>query len=514
MKKFDVRKVENFIPYTLAVILAALFFAWLNNTYGVFYLSNDDTGIMKTYSGYATGEPTAYHAYGSYTLGLFFKALYTIAPTLNWYTYGSIAVLIISVAVIIISVFRLRNKGRAFKYLDLALISILTIAICLYAINRVSWTMNATLAAVAGVMLLLDFANETEQRKKKTLYVAAIAAFFVSLIIRGASYKAVMPFGLLVIMYYTYNKFEKPLFQKKNLKGICTGILLMVLPLLVYGYGKIDGNLKQAEFPSKTGTFEYYRGLYTDSYHIPYEGNEEFYESIGWDAELYNMARSWFFLDQRFNTENLKKIAEKSAEYRNEQAEVSGNYVYWDEFVNLTKENPVRVAMTNTVVALAIIGLILTIYCLIRKKIFTDWALLTVAQLLAATEWTWLVAGRGRFIDRAFYCASIPALCVGMWVVAKNAGIIDRFKWLYAAVGVLAVWSFQVAWNKNVSLEASESARRSTQISVDADEIAFTHPENFYISDTSIAGGVQLFLNMDWRGCGRNRMLWGGYWSA
>ena len=501
-------KYYPLLSYACAVLIVGVFFVWLNNSYGIFYYTNDDTGIMKTYSGYATGEPTAYHAYGSYTLGLFFKGLYTIMPTLNWYTYCSIIMLIISVAVIIDSVFGLRNEGNVFRVIDFLLISILTVAICLYGINRISWTMNAALAAVAGVMLLLSYGNE--KKKKRYLYVFALIFSFISLIIRGASYKAVLPFGILVIVYSAYRRLDKPLLQKKNLRVVVMGMLLMLPFLLVYGYGKVDSTIRQTVFPSGSGTFEYYRGLYTDSYHIPYEGNEEFYESIGWDAELYNMARSWFFLDRRFNTENLKKIAEKSAEERSIEAENSGNQIYWDEFVNLTKENPVRVAMTSIVVAMAVIGLIMTLYCLVKKRNLEDWIFLSATQLLAIAEWVWLVAGRGRFIDRAFYCAAIPALCVGMWVIAKNAIFIDKYRWVYVFIGIFAIWSFQTAWNKNVSKEAADSARASSQVSVDADEIAFTHPENFYIFDTSIAGGVQLFLNMDWRGCGRNRMLWGG----
>ena len=45
------RKIMSLVG---AVIFVSVVFAYLNSKYGIYYLSNDDTGIMKTYSGYAT----------------------------------------------------------------------------------------------------------------------------------------------------------------------------------------------------------------------------------------------------------------------------------------------------------------------------------------------------------------------------------------------------------------------------------------------------------------------------
>lgn len=498
-----------FSPLVLSGLFVTAFFVWLYNAYGIFYLSNDDTGIMKTYSGYATGEPTAYHAYGSYTLGLFFKALYTIAPMLNWYTYGSILVVIISNAVIISCIYKMRNKDdNKLKYLDFLIIGILVIAIGLYGINRISWTMNAVFAAAAGVMLLLTFLEMSGRRWR--LYAAAVCFFTVSMLIRNASYKAVLPFALLVIVCHTAKGLEKPFLCRQNAGKLAICFLLMLPLLAVYGYNRIDVGIKQQVFPNSLDSFEHYRGLFTDSYHIPYEGNEEFYQSIGWDAEFYDMTRSWFFIDPRFNTENLKTIAEKSLKHRTETVEEGGSIIYWDEFKSATEDNPVREAMTIAVVLLLLFGMVMLVYALMKRKGWQDWALIVCAQLLAIAEWGWLVAGRGRFIDRAFYCAVLPALFTGLWVIAKNAAIMEGRKVLYVLAGIIAIWGIRLTSERNISIESAESTTRSSQISVDADRIAFNHPENLYISDTSIAGGVFLFLDMNLTGCGKNRMLWGG----
>lgn len=508
--KLDRKKINMaFSSFMLSTTLVIIYFVWLYYSYGVFYLSNDDTGIMETYSGYSTGEPTAYHAYGSYTLGLFFKMLYTACPRLNWYTYGSILVMIVSNAVIIACIYTWRKKEEnRLRYVDFLLIGCLTIAIDLYGINRISWTMNAVFAAVAGTMLLLTFLETID--REWWVYAMVVVFFAVSSLVRSGSCEAVLPFALLAIIYRTARDIKRPCISRKNLKTVLVCVLLMIPLMAVYGYSMVDSAIKRDVFPNGTSSFEHYRGLYTDSYHIPYEGNEEFYQSLGWDAEFYNMTDSWFFIDRRFNIENLKAIAVESARQRTEIVERSGSGFYWDEFKSATEENPVRIAMTVFVILLFLMGIVLLFYSLIRKIVWHDWALLSGAQLLAMAEWGWLVADRGRFIDRAFYCATLPALFVGMWVISKNAGVMDRHKVIYLFAFFLAVWSMRLASKLNISMEASESVRCSSQIAVDADYIAFEHPGNLYIYDTSIAGGLFLFRDMDIAGCGRNRMLWGG----
>ena len=81
-------------------IFVSFIFLLLYFTCGVFYLTNDDVGFMRTYSGYDTGVPSIGNSYGSYTFGLICVLLYTNLPGINWYTIISILVLIITNAVI------------------------------------------------------------------------------------------------------------------------------------------------------------------------------------------------------------------------------------------------------------------------------------------------------------------------------------------------------------------------------------------------------------------------------
>ena len=75
--------------------------------------------------------------------------------------------------------------------------------------------------------------------------------------------------------------------------------------------------------------FEKYRPRFSDYPVLPYEGNEEFYASIGWDKEFFDLSRQWMYIDRRFNAENLKKISEASQNIKlTEHNQVTKNNIF------------------------------------------------------------------------------------------------------------------------------------------------------------------------------------------
>lgn len=507
MKGQDKRTNRIVSPMVWALVFVTACFLFIYMTYGVYYLTNDDTGIMKTFSGYSTGTPTAFHQYGSITLGMIYKFLYRLIPTWNWYSYGSILVVIVSNAVSIYAIFKQRDLTKNLcRYVDFMIIGIIAVSISMYGISSISWTTNAAFAADAGIMLLMNMSGM--KKEKYSQYVCAVIFLFLASLIRGAAYKAALPFAILALIYYTGNRIRVEGLAKKN--RILVELVILLIPLLgISGYNHMETALKSNVFPSGTGAFEYYRGLYTDRPHIEYEGNEEFYDSLGWDQEFYDVTKSWMFIDPRFNTENLKKIADASQELREKVglSDLAGSYM--DDFLKETIDSPVRLCMSIAVVVLALAGLIMAIYKMIFKGNWFDWLFLSTTQMLCIAECTYLLM-RGRFIERAFYCAAFPALFIGIWILARHASIMNSHKELYLVETALAVALLYISARQNLSMEKSEFAKQQAQISSDADAIYFNYPENLYIYDGYIISGTSLFLDMDLRGCGRNSLMWGG----
>lgn len=365
-KLINNEKKRHFYLILLSLAIMTAFFTWIYYYYGVYYLSNDDTGIMKVYSGYSSGVPSPYHQYGSFTLGMFYKLLYMVMPTWNWYSYFSIITVIVSNSVIIYVIYKQRDAIHSkLNCIDFILIVLLTAAISLHGIASISWTINAAFAAVAGTMILLDI---SDQETGWFCKLGTACLFMVTaLLIRGPSYKAVLPFALLTVCYRAGIRFRKE--GKNNSKKIFVELVILIIMLFaVMLYGHIDTAMKSEVYESGQNSFEHYRGLYTDYPHITYEGNEEFYESIGWDEEFYNVVGSWMFIDPRFNTENLKKIAQASSQMRAEKNLSEDMQLLWEDFMVKTKTNPVRIFMSIMIVAFFVISAILAVCEWIWKK--------------------------------------------------------------------------------------------------------------------------------------------------
>lgn len=500
-------KIKTFMPKILSIIFMLVCFTVIYEIYGVYYLSNDDTGIMKTFSGYNTGVPTPYHQYGSYTLGLFYKLLYTLLPSLNWYTFFSILTVIVSNAVIIYTIFAQEKiNNYKFRYLNFALIGILVVAVSMYGIGRISWTMNGLFASTAGLMILMNMPNEGKERYQR--FITACSFFFIGMMIRGSSYKASLPYIIMAIIYKAYCSFAA-IKGTKAKKILVEAVIFLVAVFGIYYYGDLDSALKGDIFSAEISSFDYYRGLYTDWPHIPFEENEEFYESLGWDEEFYNVTGEWMFIDRRFTEENLKKIAEASRELKENEIMYVKAQAYITDFLAQTKGNSMRICMSCGMMFLLVFAVVKVLYELRKKKNCVEWIFMAGIQALAFAECLYLL-WRGRIIDRAFYCAVLPALFIGIWVMAKHANYFERYKKLYYAVWVLSIGVFIASVKQNLSFEKSEIERQKIQVSSDADKIYFANPENLYIYDTTIISGCNLFLDMSLRGCGQNSLMWGG----
>lgn len=509
MKWMDKKTLNRiFSPMILSLLFVAAWFALIYVTYGVYYLTNDDIVMMKAFSGYNTGTPMPYDQFSSFTLGMMYKCLYTLIPAWNWYSYVSILVVIVSNAVIIWSIYKQRDlPENSFRYVDFLLIGTLTVAISLYGIRSISFTVNAAFSAIAGVMLLMNLS--AEKSIKHLQYICAVIFMAVASMIRIDSFMAILPFAVLVLFYRAGNRIRTE--GRENIRKVCIELVILLLPLMgVVAYNSVDTVLETKIFPSRVGAddYDYYRVLYMDHPHIPYEGNEDFYESIGWDREFYDVTGILMYLDPRFNTENLKKIAEASSSLRGESGALTERVLSSsDKFLDQTRGNKVRICMSIAVIFFLMTGLVMTVYKLLRKGGgWYDWLFLAGVQAVSMAEWVYII---DRFIDRSFYCATYPALFIGVWVFARHAVVLNHRKVLYIPVGLFAVAVMYIAAKQNLSRWYSGMAKQRASVMFDADEIFFSHSENLYICDASVINGTPLFLNMDFRGCG-NMPFWGG----
>lgn len=498
------RKIDSsnriFIASTVLVLLC---FFILYFTCGIFFRTNEDVGMMKVYSGYSTGIPSPYHQYGSFTYGLMFKVLYTAAPNVNWFTLVSISIVVSSVSIIIWSIAgRVDMKKLApHSVVIFMAITIMVIAFSLYGLVGLTYTITSTLASVAGMMLYLGIYN-TEKLYWK-IFIATLMVFIGSLV-RNASFKGVVPFIILAGLYVVIrNKLST---KKESVKLL----ILMLLPIiLILVYGRIDSYFKTYGFKTAEGSFEYYRSLYTDHPHIPFEGNEDFYESIGWDEEFFTMTKSWMFIDPRFNADNLKLIAEKSAEFDLDSGLTESLSSIWDGFVADTLKNQLRLFLLGIILVFFAVGLICFVGGMVKRKSDVGWLFLFLSQSIGIAEVLYLIFIKKRLVDKTFMCVAIPCLYIGMWVVVgqifKRKGVMKEL--VILCVSLIAIF---VSVKQNISWDQTQKVLRYSEVAHDADTIYYENPDCLYIYDTTIIRSNDITLDMNLKGCGNNALMWGG----
>ena len=501
---------KNISVVLFATLFVTAVFFLLYYTCGVFYLTNDDVGFMKTYSGYDTGVPSALNSYGSYTFGQFFVLLYSFLPGINWYAYISIFVLIISNTVIIYCIYNLLDKKIKTNFGYILIIGLITLAINFYGIKRISWTLNGVFASTAGMMLLLMFVIE----KKRKWWIILISIVFCGLggLIRFGSLEAVIPYIVLVIAYYFVLNLKKPFFTKTNKYIWLNTVLIVVLLGLIWGYQYVDSAMKSRvqSVSEEYSEFEYYRSLYADSYHIPYEGNEEFYESIGWDEVFFNATEKFFYMDERFNTENLRKIAEKTDDSIKNDENKSATGHYAEVLIKYLQSDPIVPVLSFFIVFMFLLGGILFVIDLIKHKAWQDWLFMCGAAVIALLECVWLLVVRERLIDRTFYCAIIPSLFIGISVLFKHFSYITNTKVLSKVFYGFVILFFSLVASFWIVEDERQNIKVVSRAADEADLIVANNPDILYITDASISDGCNLFLNMELAGHVHNRMLFGG----
>ena len=160
-------------------------------------------------------------------------------------------------------------------------------------------------------MFMLELRKHDIDKKFYLLYSLSMIMLALSQIVRHSSYVSQLPFFFLTFAFAVY-QCRKRWNKKCKILIILTTVILVSM---ISSISTIDTYYKDHVVESETYLeLKQYRGQFSDYPVIPYKGNEEFYGSMGWDEEFYNVSRNWMYMDRRFTSENLKKIVEKTAE--------------------------------------------------------------------------------------------------------------------------------------------------------------------------------------------------------
>ena len=527
--RFRQNKIIRNKVFGIVVTLFCVTIAYIlmYQTRGGYFLTNDDSGMMKTVSGYATGVPTSYHQFICTAMGVFFKTLYVINPDVSWYSYvyvGSVIVCVSTILYVMIRSVRLKNKRM--QAMGVCAVIMVVTAITVFGFYYISWTETSVFFGTAALVLMFSLTHS--HSKKMMAAICAVSGVFVilSAMIRFHSFLCLLPYFFLISVYVIIKNAKKH--SIKTHAALLAALFMLSVGL--YQYNVMDKEYKFTHYEAVSRSdFNSYRVQFSDYPVAPYEGNEDFYSSIGWDKDFYDMARQWMFMDRRFNTENLRKIAEMShtqtAAVSSEKTKEAQKENIFEQFITMTDGDIQWKLLTIAVIGFACLGLILIVWCLIknRRKYMVDSLMLFGVNLLAISECLYLIT-QGRYMFRVFLCPAVPALCISMMILFRNLSETDRLVQAEKAnaslkkmealvlIGVTVIGFFYFVNNTYQNIKGKDKYFRnySNNLTQEVERFCVTNKDNLYIHNGVAVNDTRLFLDMSLRGCSNNLLFWGG----
>lgn len=261
----------------------------------IYFSINDDTAISGLIAG-TQGSFPGYAVYINFIPAYILSKLTSVIPTLNWYGIYLIGTFFISFA-LIGNVFlnKFNFKIGMFIYVICVICGIIPF------LSSFTFTFVCYISILAGVILIV-YGYEIDSRNISLFsYVCGIILFINGSFIR---YNSLYTGIVLLVGYIIFKIFED---KKKSIVFIIISILTIILALGFRMYSR----MQYYTDPIWNNYIEFneVRANLIDFGLPDYYENREFYESVGWSENDYNIFKTYSFPEhEKFSTDNLHKI--------------------------------------------------------------------------------------------------------------------------------------------------------------------------------------------------------------
>ncbi len=482
---------------TSALLTAALV-ALTFLVFHVTFLTNDDTSIMYVFAGYRTGSPFPIHGFVNLPLGYLTSWLYTLLPAVPWWAVLQVIAVALSVFVLFASLLNVGRECGVPLWASLTACALLYAAVFVYAVARLSFTLTACMLGAAGVMRLLSAdagggTGELRDGPAFGAYASSIALMALCLLFRNSTGYSLLCFWGAAVVYRAWISASRA--ARPARKRILAGLAIYVLAGAALFSALIALNAWTLKTQNPTGfaAFEQARGNYFDFPHVTYDEDPAFFESLGWDREIYDLAQDACFLDEHETADALNRILAYSAGGSASLPErVLAALDYGQKFFR--GNGPAEYML--------VVPVLLTLWTLVwyarvrRRGVET---LIACGAALGSFALCFYLCVRERLILRAFQVIAIPATAVLAVLLprvrAANAGRPKRAlgKAALIALSVLSAaalcWSVGKSWTWLGAYDPSEQIADMRA----AEAYAMDHPDDVYIHAPTFIYNAEAF---------------------
>ena len=414
------------------------------------------------------------------SMGALVAALYEVLPACPWWAIAQIAIVVLADLVLCQRLLAwLRDRRR----LALACLVILQLACFGYLVVNMQFTVTAGFASAVGLLLVaFDRASRQDRVLGGILLVvgyavrpdaASIALGMLAVIAAVRVLQIWREPGMTLGLVLADGR-VRPLLMCLAVVVVAVGCIA-ALHAVAYGLAGLDGYL----------AFNDARSAYTDFPHVSYAQNPAVYESVGWDADLAELANRFYCMDQSITRESFEAIT------------------------NVPCELPPVTPARSGLLLMAVLCPTATLCAFFRADACRR-AVLVAASAFAALCFVLLFA-LGRLPIRVMLVvtfAHLAACAVCLLAPARRPSATSRV-FDVMLLGVVAAALGLFLWR--IWAPAAQAAdAQSARMVLDAHDDAKAHPDDVFIADALLESS-RIYALDNGEYDARNIVFWGGW---
>ncbi len=448
---------------------------------------------MYNIAGYYVGHSQPSTFYSNVFWGEWNAFLYKVFPTVSWYAINYLVLIYIS-ETLICNLILLITKDLPKAVGIMTYLGLYMLLLCYYSVI-LQFTMVASVCCLATICCYFSL-KYYDKSRQKIIYIVIGIMYFIGYGIRFES-ALLAASSLLVIALYDVIWGDR--------HNACKMLLAIAIAFVTANVGDYIYDVNSGLYQHKE--FNDQRSFWRDFDHLEYEGNEDVYNSVGWDESLYNMGREWYFMDENVTLEAFKELNEK-----------------YDQEPKYTRDNIIRSIhmiksqrLVSTPVLLMTGAVLFSFLCVLIKKELKGPVLLSGALIIVYFVESLYIALDGRLPMRVLmslvYLLIVPAfmIVIDYWQAKKKSVCV-----IGSAIMIVTALILNNQKIADVGLYINAKGMvgypeyiEETSNKLLLEEYVTEHQDNVYIFDTTVGWGYNPFVTYS-GDKPTNLILWGG----
>ena len=316
----EIRKNRNQV---IALIFAVMMCGIISVFFDYYFDLNDDVFMKDILSGVYTGAPNGRNIQMLFPISWFISLFYHIPGNISWYGLFLCGCQFFSIYILTVRLLRFFNKLWT-KVVIILVEGALIVTLFLYEMVFIQYTVTSTMLAAAAAFLFYTSKSNVPPFKFLKNNIISIILVILAFQVRSEMLLLVLP--LICVIGLCKWALEKPIFTKENLIkyfSVFGAILLgMILSEVVNmaAYSHTSWKQFNSYFDSRTKLYDFYETP-------PYDGNEDFYESIGLSRSEVTLLHNYNFgLDEKIDEKILAQISEYAVKLKAETTTFMGAF--------------------------------------------------------------------------------------------------------------------------------------------------------------------------------------------